>query len=77
MKHLRGLQRAVEQGLRAAVCFVVQMEGPACFRPNDRTDPAFGAALRAAARAGVGVFAYDCRVTPEELVLDRPLAVEL
>ena len=77
VKHLRGLQRAVEQGLRAAVCFVVQMEGPACFRPNDRTDPAFGAALRAAARAGVGVFAYDCRVTPEELVLDRPLAVEL
>lgn len=77
VKHLRGLQRAVEQGLRAAVCFVVQMEGPACFRPNDRTDPAFGAALRAAARAGVGVFAYDCRVTPEELVLDRPVAVEL
>ena len=75
VKHLRGLQRAVEQGLRAAVCFVVQMEGPACFRPNDRTDPAFGAALRAAARAGVGVFAYDCRVTPEELVLDLPLAV--
>ena len=77
VKHLRGLQRAVEQGGRGAVFFVVQMKGATRFRPNDGTHPAFGAALREAAEHGVGVFAWDCRVTPETLELDAPVPVVL
>lgn len=77
VKHLRGLRRAVEQGYRAAVFFVVQMKGPVRFRPNDETHPAFGAALREAAENGVGVYAYDCRVTPDSLELDAPVPVAL
>lgn len=77
VKHLRGLARAVEQGYRAAVFFVVQMEGVDCFRPNDRTHPAFGEALRAAAKGGVGVYAYDCLVTPDSLAIRRPVEVVL
>ena len=75
VKHLRGLQRAVERGYRAAVFFVVQMKGPARFRPNDETHPAFGTALREAAASGVGVFARDCRVLPDMLELDAPVPV--
>ena len=77
VKHLRGLRRAVEQGYRAAVFFVVQMKGPRLFQPNDSTHPAFGQALREAAAAGVGVYAYDCLVTPDSLNLDAPVEVEL
>lgn len=77
VKHLRGLQRAVEQGYRAAVFFVIQMKGVTRFRPNDTTHPAFGDALREAAANGVGVFAYDCRVTPESLEIDAPVPVVL
>lgn len=77
VKHLRGLRRAVEQGYRAAVFFVVQMKGPRLFRPNDGTHPAFGQALREAAAAGVGVYARDCLVTPESLTLDAPVEVAL
>ena len=77
VKHLRGLRRAVERGYRAAVFFVVQMKGPRLFRPNDGTHPAFGQALREAAAAGVGVYAWDCAVTPESLTLDAPVAVAL
>ena len=77
VKHLRGLQRAAAQGWRAAVFFVIQMKGPARFRPNDATHPAFGAALREAAAAGEGVFARDCLVTPESLTLDAPVPVVL
>lgn len=77
VKHLRGLQRAVEQGTRAAVFFVIQMKGPTSFRPNDATHPAFGAALREAAESGVGVYAYDCLVTPDTLELDAPVPVDL
>ena len=70
VKHLRGLRRAVERGYRAAVFFVVQMKGPRLFRPNDGTHPAFG-------QAGVGVYAWDCAVTPESLTLDAPVEVAL
>ena len=77
VKHLRGLLRAVEQGYRAAVFFVIQMKGVTHFRPNDATDPAFGHALREAAAGGVAVLAYDCRVTPDALTLDAPAPVLL
>ena len=76
-KHLRGLLRAVEQGYRAAVCFVIQMKGPSVFRPNDRTDPAFGQALRQAAAGGVQVVAVDCLTEPDSLVIDGLVSVDL
>lgn len=77
VKHLRGLARAAGQGYRAAVFFVIQMEGVSCFRPNDETHPAFGAALREAAESGVGVYAYDCLVTPDSLAIRRPVEAVL
>lgn len=77
VKHLNGLRRAVEQGYRAAVFFVLQMEGMRSFRPNDETHPAFGEALRTAAAAGVEVLAYECRVTPDSLTITRPVPVVL
>lgn len=77
VKHLRGLQRAVEQGFGAAVCFVIQMKGVTHFRPNDLTHPAFGQALREASAAGVQVLAYDCVVTPDSLRMDAPVPVIL
>ena len=77
VKHLTGLKRAVEEGHRAAVFFVIQMEGMRCFGPNDATHPAFGDALREAAAAGVEVLAYECRVTPDTLEIARPVPVVL
>jgi sugar fermentation stimulation protein A len=46
-------------------------------RPNDETDPAFGAALREAAASGVNVLAIDCAVTEDEMRLRLPLLVRL
>ena len=47
------------------------------FAPNDTTHPAFGEALREAARRGVEIAAYTCRVTPETVTLDAPVPVRL
>ena len=77
VKHLRELMRAVEQGHRATAFFVVQMAQVTDFAPNDDTHPAFGAALRQAAAAGVKVVAYACRVTPNTMSIDRPVPVIL
>ena len=67
VKHLRGLMRAAESGMEAAVVFVIQMEGAKDFSPADRIHPEFGKVLREAAELGVQVQAFDCNVTPPEV----------
>ncbi|UCE27423.1 MAG: DNA/RNA nuclease SfsA [Candidatus Coatesbacteria bacterium] len=47
-------------GSGAAVVFVVQRPDCREVRPNEGTDPVFARALRAAAAAGVGLYAYVC-----------------
>ena len=75
VKHLEELIRCREAGYEAAVCFVLQMSGMVCFSPNDATHPAFGAALRRAAAAGVEVLAVECDVTPCSLSMARKVPV--
>ena len=77
VKHIRELQRAVENGLDATLFFVVQMENMHSVSPNDVTHPAFGTALREAAAAGVHVCAWDCAVTPDSLSIRQQLPVLL
>ncbi|MBI4340042.1 MAG: DNA/RNA nuclease SfsA [Chloroflexi bacterium] len=76
-RHVQALARAVAQGHRGAVVFVVQRADADAFRPNDAADLAFGAALRGAARQGMEVYAYGCRVTLEEMTLAGRLPVAL
>ncbi len=76
-RHLRELAQCVQAGLGACLLLVIQMEGIQYFAPNDATDPAFGRELRAAARAGVQILAYDCRVTENSMVLRAPVPVDL
>ncbi len=77
VKHLQELCACVEAGYKAAVIFVVQMEGMKYFEPNEKTHPQFGEALRQAQKAGVQVFAYECKVTPSSLVIDKAIPVKL
>ena len=77
IKHLQELMRAVTEGHRASAVFVIQMEDVIDFAPNDDTHPAFGAALREAAKAGVQVLAVNCRVTPGSLEILGPVPVVL
>ena len=77
VKHLRGLAQAVREGYGAFVLFVIQMPDVKYLRPNDDTDPAFGAALREAAEAGVTVLAMDCGVTPDTMEIRLPVLVRL
>lgn len=76
-KHLRGLAQAAREGFGAYVLFVIQMADVTYLHPNDATDPAFGQALREAAAAGVNVIAVDCHVTPDSMVIGKPIEVRL
>ena len=77
VKHLKGLQKAVQDGFGAYVLFVIQMPDVKYLHPNDATDPDFGNALREAARAGVTVLAMDCAVAPDFMQLRLPVPVDL
>ncbi len=76
-KHLHGLSRAAQEGYGAYVLFVIQMDAVRFLEPNEATDPAFAAALRQAAQAGVALLAMDCTVTPESMTLRHPVEIRL
>ena len=76
-KHLKGLTQAVKDGYGGYVLFVIQMSDVKYLHPNDATDPAFGAALREAAKAGVQVLAVDCRVTEDTMEIQNPVKIKL
>lgn len=77
VKHLWELVRCQEEGFRACVLFVIQMEGIRYFTPNRRTHPEFAQALEGAAAQGVRVEAVDCHVTPSSLTPGAPVALRL
>ena len=76
-RHLEELIQAAREGYGVYVLFVIQMKGVRYLHPNDHTDSKFAEVLRRAAIAGVTVLAMDCRVTPDEMVIDEPVKVQL
>lgn len=62
VKHLEELAKAAKEGYHCQIAFVIQMNGIHSVFPNDDTQPEFGEALGRAARAGVKVACYGCRV---------------
>ena len=77
VKHIRELMAAARAGYEASVVFVVQMENCRYFIPNRETHPALADALIEAREAGVGIFAFSCRVTESTLRIAEPVEVRL
>lgn len=77
VKHLRGLAQAAQEGYGAYVLFVIQMSDVQYLRPHDERDPAFGAALRQAAQAGVQILAMDCSVQVDAMEIRQQVPVKL
>lgn len=77
IKHIRELMQCLQEGYEAYILFVIQMKEITKFRPNDKTHPAFGEALREAQKAGVKIMAVDCLVTADSIEADAPVFVKL
>ena len=77
--HLHLLMHALDHGYRAAIIFIVQRTDATRFRPNDLIDPAFGDALRQAARHGVEAHAWTSSINEEtgEIAIQSPIPVDL
>ncbi len=76
LKHLKGLQRCVEEGYGACVAFVVQMPGMKGFGPNYVTDPDFSAELERAASNGVRILVLGCDATEDSLGISYEIPLE-
>lgn len=77
VKHIEELIACKEDGYDAYIVFVVQMAGMKVFRPNEKTQPEFGEALRKARSHGVEIIVKNCIVTPDELKITDSLPFEL
>ncbi|WP_112664507.1 DNA/RNA nuclease SfsA [Microvirga flavescens] len=73
-KHLYELTDMVAAGARAALVYVIQMDADRFDVARD-IDPAYDKAFRHALAAGVESYAYACRITPDEVVIDRPVEI--
>lgn len=67
VKHLHELMHAAQEGVRAMLTFVIQMDGVKEVRANMETHPAFGTALEQAKTAGVDVLFLPCHVEPDSI----------
>jgi sugar fermentation stimulation protein A len=76
-KHLIELTQLKEQGIRTAMLYVVNRQDVTSFAPAEKIDPEYALLLRKAKNAGVEVYAYQCKVDPKGITLNKALKVNL
>lgn len=76
-KHIWELVKALEEGYKGTILFIIQMEGCQMFTPNKEADSDFQQALIEASKKGVQILAYDTIVNEKELTIGKPIPVSL
>jgi sugar fermentation stimulation protein A len=76
-KHLEELGDMVEAGHRAVMVYLVQREDCDTFALAGDIDPAYQTAFVRARERGVEALCYACRLSTEEIIVDRPLPLRL
>jgi len=74
-RHLAELAAMVGAGHRAVMLFLIQRADATRFALARDIDSAYAAAFDAAARAGVEMLAYRCRLSPRAITIDRPVSI--
>ncbi|MBT5432456.1 MAG: DNA/RNA nuclease SfsA [Alphaproteobacteria bacterium] len=72
-KHMAELANMVEAGHRSVLIYCIERMDCDGFTTADDIDPDYDAALRDALARGVEAYAYSCRLTEQEISIDRRL----
>lgn len=72
-KHLAELTDVVSTGGQAMMLYLVQRTDCDHVTLADDIDPTYAAAFDVAIKAGVQVLAYDCVISPQEILVGKPL----
>ena len=67
VKHIHELIKAKKEGFKAALAYVIQMDGVTEVRPNINSLPEFGEAIEEAKKAGVKIIFLPCHVEPDSM----------
>ncbi|MFC5540749.1 DNA/RNA nuclease SfsA [Ureibacillus suwonensis] len=76
-KHVWELAKAVSEGYKGIILFIIQLEGCRYFTPNSETDPSFTDALVQASRQGVRILAYETHVDEHQMSIGKQIPVIL
>lgn len=76
-RHVDALTGLAQNGIAAAVVFIVQRPDAHAFRPYWERDPDLGEALRRAEAAGVALYAYTCHLSLREIQIANAIPVQL
>lgn len=74
-KHVREMMKAVQEGYKGYIFFLIQLKGAKYFTPHEKMDKEFASALKLAAESGVKILAYDSFVTKDEIVLSNEVDI--
>jgi sugar fermentation stimulation protein A len=77
VKHIFELCNSIEQGYKAYIVFVIQMNQIHYFTPNVKTHSEFANALNYANIKGVNILALDCDVTENSLTIKDKIRIVL
>lgn len=72
-KHLDELSGMVAEGARAVMFYLVQRDDAVAFALARDIDRHYSERFKAAQGAGVEALCYCCKISPQEIIVDRPL----
>ena len=75
LKHLGELLELKRQGIRTVMLFVVQREDCHSFKVEQTIDTAYCKKLKEVIQEGVEVLVYQCKMSPEEIVIHKKLNI--
>lgn len=75
LKHLGELLDLKRQGIRTVMLFVVQREDCHSFKIEQTIDTAYCKKLKEVIQEGVEVLVYQCKMSPEEIVIHKKLNI--
>jgi len=76
-KHLDELSAMVAEGHRAVMLYLVQRADAESFSIAADVDPTYAETFARATGAGVEALAYRCRLSPDEITLERRIAIKV
>jgi sugar fermentation stimulation protein A len=76
-KHLVEMSDMVREGHRAVMVYLIQRADAKSFSFAADVDPAYVAAFKAATTAGVEAVALRCRVSPEEIAVEKAVPIKI
>jgi len=76
-KHLNELVFAIKKGFSSFILYLIQMESCESFKIASDIDPMYKKAFDNAKKSGVKVLCYDCKISPEEVKINKQIDLSL